>query len=897
MKQKLKTLEVLNFIKRYSLFLIFHFTVISLAQTKIKGQLLDINGEAIKMGIVVMKSEKAVRAYCKTNNEGYYELTTNERGVFILVFTAINFEVHLVKIEILDKITEIITNITLKNKPLELKEIIITQERPITIKKDTIIFLAKSFLQGNEQVVEDLLKKIPGLTVTEDGTVKIGNQEVEKVMIDGDDFFERGYKLITKNMPVRPIEKVELYQNYSNNKHLKGIEKSNKVALNLTLKDDFKRQWFGNLELGYGVPSENRYWLRSNLMNFGKKNKYYFLSNLNNIGLDATGDINNIIRPFRMDDIGTIGDDQNAQSLLSLNNYNVNLKEKRINLNNTEMLAINSIYTLSTKSKLKVFGFFNADEINYFRNSFQSVSVGNTNFNNIEDFQGKNSKITSFGKVDFITDISKTITIEYTGKFNATNENNISNLNFNGKKLIEKLKSQNQLIDQKISYTNKFEPKKVLILSARYINEKTPQIYTANQFLYQDLFSINANNILQTSQNKMQFAGIQAHFLERKKNNNLIELQIGNYFHQNKFSSNLTLKNNDINLVEPIDFQNNINYVTNDLYLKTKYLFNIAKFNLSPSINFQQIFNNKESQGTNKTQNLFIINPQIGLSYEINKKNKLTTMYSFNTTNVGIIDIFDNFVQTSFRSFDKGTGSFNQLNQSSLVTNYTLGSWGDKFFANASILMNRNHDFLSTNSFISQNYSQTEKIIIKNQDFLSINVNVDKYFKAITSNLKFTISATESNFKNIVNNSDFREVKQQTLIYGYELRSGFKKIFNYHIGSKWTSNKIQTTLKNTFTDNMTFIDLSFVFNTQFNFQIQSERYFFGNLEKNSNKYYFLDLEIRYQPKNSKVHFALSGNNLFNVSVFKNYSITDVSISQTEFRLQPRYLLLKMEVKL
>ena len=272
-------------------------------------------------------------------------------------------------------------------------------------------------------------------------------------------------------------------------------------------------------------------------------------------------------------------------------------------------------------------------------------------------------------------------------------------------------------------------------------------------------------------------------------------------------------------------------------------------------------------------------------------------MYSFNTTNVGIIDIFDNFVQTSFRSFDKGTGSFNQLNQSSLVTNYTLGSWGDKFFANASILVNRNHDFLSTNSFISQNYSQTEKIIIKNQDLLSINASVDKYFKAITSNLKFTFSATESNFKNIVNNSDFREVKQQTLIYGYELRSAFKKTFNYHIGSKWTSNKIQTTLKNTFTDNMTFMDLSFVFNTQFNFQIQSERYFFGNLEKNSNKYYFLDLEMRYQPKNSKVHFALSGNNLFNVNVFKNYTITDVSISQTEFRLQPRYLLLKMEVKL
>jgi hypothetical protein len=59
-------------------------------------------------------------------------------------------------------------------------------------------------------VVEDLLKRIPGLTVESDGTIKVGNQEVEKIMIEGDDFFERGYKLLTKNMPAKPIEKIEL---------------------------------------------------------------------------------------------------------------------------------------------------------------------------------------------------------------------------------------------------------------------------------------------------------------------------------------------------------------------------------------------------------------------------------------------------------------------------------------------------------------------------------------------------------------------------------------------------------------------------------------------------------------------------------------------------------------
>jgi outer membrane receptor protein involved in Fe transport len=95
---------------------------------------------------------------------------------------------------------------------------------------------------------------------------------------------------------------------------------------------------------------------------------------------------------------------------------------------------------------------------------------------------------------------------------------------------------------------------------------------------------------------------------------------------------------------------------------------------------------------------------------------------------------------------------------------------------------------------------------------------------------------------------------------------------------------------------MSFLDLSMQFNDKFNVQVQGERYFFGNLEKESNKYYFLDLETRYVIKENKLTFFLSGNNLFNTQTFKNYSVSDISISKTEYRLQPRYVLLKMEYR-
>jgi len=876
--------------------LIFFFNGVVFSQNIIKGKISFDNNEKDVPVNILLKQDDITIEYSFSNSNDTYTLETNKYGFFTLVFSSLSYETVSINIEISSKSNVINKDILLKYKTTILNEVIIESEKPITIKNDTIVFNADSFKQGNEQVVEDLLKKIPCINIDADGTIKVGNQEIEKVMIDGDDMFEKGYKILTKNMPVNPIDKVELYQNYSNNKHLKGIENSDKVALNLTLKEDAKRVWFGNLKAGYGLVSENRYELRSNLMNFGKKNKYYFLTNLNNIGEDATGDINHLIRPYRFDEPASIGDNQSVNSLLGLGFDTPNLKQKRTNLNNAEMLSLNSIFTLSDKVKLKTLGFLNTDEIDFFRNSFQSFSIGNTTFTNNENFVGSKTQLTGFGKIDLTYDISKTKTFEYTGKFNKTNEKNRSDLLFNNDLLNERLYANNQLFDQKLVYTNKFKDNKVFLLSSRYINEKTPQNYSVNQFIFNDLFTENANNTKQFSENKMQFAGIEAHLLDKKKNGDLLELKIGNQLRIDDLNTRFELLQNDNNLALPNGYQNNLIYSTNDLYLSAKYRFKFNNVTLLTQADAHQLFNQLENFNVKSNQNPFFIMPKIGIDWKINEKNKILTSYSYNTTNAGVLDVYSGFAQTGFRSFSKGLEACNQLNSSSAILNYTYGSWGDKFFANTFILYSKNNDFFSTNSIIAQNYSQSEKIIIKDREFLSISSNIDRYFKPIKSNLKINLGATKTNFKNIVNNSNLREIINFNADYGFELRSGFRGFFNYHIGSKWNYNQVETTIKNSFTDNMSFLDLSFIFNDKFNIQVQSERYFFGNLDKDNNKYYFLDLEARYVVKENKLTFFLSGNNLFNTETFRSYSISDINISQTEYRLMPRYLLLKMEYR-
>tara|TARA_R110001583_G_scaffold177176_2_gene332201 strand:+ start:22317 stop:24992 length:2676 start_codon:yes stop_codon:yes gene_type:complete len=865
-------------------------------QSILKGKVNDSIGNSVAYSNVIVKSynKQDVVTYTYSNEKGDYLIKIIETGKFNIIFSALGYASKIVPIELIASGKEIDLDIVLKSKTFELNEVIVNVSKPITIKKDTIVFNVKSFLKGNEQVVEDLLKNIPGININNEGIIKIGNQEVEKVMIDGDDFFEKGYKILTKNMPVNPIEKVEILQRYSNNKLLKGVEKSDKVALNLVLKEGAKHQWFGSLNVGYGMASKNRYDIQSNLMNFGKKNKFYFLTNINNVGYNATGDVNHLIRPYRYGEPASIGDNESAASLLDLGLYTPNFKASRTNFNNAELLSLNAIFTPSKKVKVKTLGFFNWDENDFFRNSSQTYSVNETSFTNIEDYTLRKKKFTGFGKIDVTYDISKTKMLEITSKYNNKEENTKSNLVFNGDFTNEKLRTTNTLFDIKATFTNKFKPTKVLLLTGRYIHEKTPQNYAVNQFFYQDLFpSLNTiNNVEQTSENQLQFVGFEAHLLDRKENGDLLELQFGNQFRKDKLLSTLFLKEMNTIVEEPTAYQNNTVYSSNDLYFNSKYRLKIKDFSITGKIDAHQLFNQLELNTTSKQQPFFI-NPGVSLDWEINKKNKIVSSYSYNTTNATVLDVYKNPVLTSYRSFSKGTGAFNQLEASTLLFNYQLGNWSDKFFANTFIIYTKNHDFFSTNSFITQNYSQSEKIIIKNREMLSVSAEIDRYLKDISSNLKLDLGYSKYNFKNIVNNSDLREVESNNYNYGLELRSGFKGFFNYHLGTKWTINEIKTTIKNSFTDNISFLDLSFVFSNTLTLQFESERYYFGNVDEKNSIYYFSDFNAKYTIKENKLTLSLSGENLFNTKTFKSYSISDVDVSTTEYKLLPRYVLLKM----
>lgn len=890
-KQKMNFHAFKSIFKTILLLLI---SVKSLTAQTINGKIIDKENNAVPFANVVLKSEdnQKIISFTYADKDGFFTLKTKSTGKLNLNITSLSFKPYSEPVEILNGTEEINKTILLEPESIELREVIVKTNKPITIKKDTIVINAMSFADGSESVIEDLLKKIPGLTVLNDGTIKIGDKEIEKVMIEGDDFFEKGYKIVTKNMQADAIDKIEIIQKYSENRFLKNIENSDKIALNLTLKDENKNAWFGNINMAHTIIENNFYEFKTNVMKFDKKTKLYFLANLNNNGIDATGDLNSLINSNNYANDSNLGINLNSK-IISLFNTVPNLNENRTKFNNEKLLSANAIVNINEYLKLKLIGLFDTDGINFEKNVFKKFDFEGTSFENMEENTYQRDNVLGYGKLNLIYDNKKNQLFDYQLKWSQSDETINNNLVFNSIPIGELLKNEIKLFDQKLNYTYKISENDVFLITGRYATFEQPQNYTINNVIFDAIIdeSIPIETANQVSKSEVTFFGIETNYL-KKYNKSLFEIILGNTFRTNELKST-ALFTTDTNFeLMPDDYQNMFTYKQSNLYLKLKYQLEWRKFSVKTKIEGNKLSNELNQENNNTSENPLLLNSEAELIWDFKPNHSLSAIASNYYTNLSLRDIIPNYYLTGFNTFSKGTNSFDQLGTTNLRFNYKLDNWKKSFFINTSFFYIKNHDWLSTNSIVEQNYIIENKIIIDNSESFSGSFVFDKFFKSISSNLKFNLGYSESKFTNIVNQSDFRLINAKIYRTGLELKSGFKGVLNYHFGSSWIHNSVETTTKNSFTNNFTFFDVSFVFNDKFTFVLQSEQYYFGN-QSTTNKYYrFLDSEFRYNVIQNKLSIALSGYNLLNTDTFSNLWVSDINQIETQYRILPTRLMLK-----
>ena len=124
---------------------------------------------------------------------------------------------------------------------------------PIEIRQDTIIFNAASFQVGQNQMLEDLLKRMPGMEVTKDGTVKYNGETIQKITVGGKTFFFDDPKMALKNLPAKVVDKVKVIDKVSDSEQFTGVATDREKVMDLEFKQEFKNGWFGNAQAGVGT--------------------------------------------------------------------------------------------------------------------------------------------------------------------------------------------------------------------------------------------------------------------------------------------------------------------------------------------------------------------------------------------------------------------------------------------------------------------------------------------------------------------------------------------------------------------------------------------------------------------------------------------------------------------
>lgn len=239
---------------------------------------------------------------------------------------------------------------------------------------------------------------------------------------------------------------------------------------------------------------------------------------------------------------------------------------------------------------------------------------------------------------------------------------------------------------------------------------------------------------------------------------------------------------------------------------------------------------------------------------------------------------------------------------------YTYGSWGDRLFATAFVLYNRDHDYLSTNTHLTRDYLLSEQIALKGRNYLLVSTGINRYFKFIRSNFKLSVDLSKSDYQSQLSFADtgytaadrytrtLQTTRSESMNYGAELRSGFSGLFNYHLGYSSGIHHTRTTGLASYTRNKIFVDLTFNINKRFLLISKTERYDFRHSTQPGTSYLFSDLEARYTVIDNKLTLSLTGHNLFNTQSFVNYSMNDRSSSTTLYTLRPRMLLVKAEYR-
>ena len=870
---------------------------------KFYGVVQDSIGKNLTAASVVVANlqTKAFQGYSITDDKGIFEIALQPDKTYSVKVSYMGYKAIIDTLAA--KKTDIFKKYTLKPDKQQLAGVEIKYEMPVEVKGDTIVYNADSFTNGNEKKLGDVMKKMPGIEVNKDGTVKVEGKEVKKVMVEGKQFFDGDSKLASKNIPASAVKKVEVLRNYNDNAQMKSFEDNDEsYAINIRLKKGKKNFWFGDVTAGGGI--ENRYYVHPKLFYYSPKHTYNIIADANNIGEPAltwrdvfkmTGGMRRLMRK------GGSSFNISANAL----GFSMIKNDKALE-SDAKLAAFN--YNLNPSKKLSINGFVlgNFQKTDMLTDT-QTQYVASNIAENLTEKDAQNS-LTASSKFKLAYNPNQNLSIEYNllGKYSSVDENHLSKSN---------IRADNNVLQNEHSYylQHAFEVYKTLkndnliSFSVQQSLENNKPVYEA---ISQDEFFSHSSLINLTSQ--QQFDLIQNKKINTHRLENLFEyfyiindvshlnLSVGNETLWQNFDSNMLQKmDNDVEneLNTPV-LKNNAQYTLNDLYTGLHYKLLWKKWRIRPSVNFHYYYFNDTQFQDKRVRNKFALLPQLSLQYKMKRGTGIRFNYKLTNTFSDIQKYAAGYVMSSYRNLQSGNRDLDNVYAHSFQLSYHSYSMM-KFRGIWALLSYQKslHSIRNTTEQVQTDMISKPVNIYDPDENFNANANYSKRYAYWNYNIG--ASANLMRYNSIINH-----VKQRatSLSHNYNLSisSNLDGFLNFDITYKLNFSEFDNRQRKT--QYITHIpglglELSF-FKQQLLIKTKYDYYHYQNDDKTvSNQYAFLGTELFYQKKGSKWEFSLSGTNLLNTKSINSENLSDLYLATSRYYVQPNYWLLKIAYKL
>ena len=230
-----------------------------IAQRNISGKVIESDSQepVAQTTVRLLKSDSTMMTGSLTNLDGIFRVKAPANGNYIVQVTCVGFKPYTKNVKISADKDIALGTIELKPDAIMLKGATVTgQAAKVTLKEDTFVYNASAYRTPEGSVVEELVKKLPGAQVDDDGKITINGKEVKKILIDGKEFMTGDTKTAMKNLPTSIVERVKAYDQKSDLARVSGIDDGEEeTVLDFGIKRGMNRGYMVNADLAAGTRS------------------------------------------------------------------------------------------------------------------------------------------------------------------------------------------------------------------------------------------------------------------------------------------------------------------------------------------------------------------------------------------------------------------------------------------------------------------------------------------------------------------------------------------------------------------------------------------------------------------------------------------------------------------